>query len=215
MKSSVLLFTILSVLILSQSSCGKKKVIGDVHVYGSITDAYDNAPVSNVQLRLYKGDQKSNDLMEHSVDINASTGAYDVKYFTAEKAKKGYTFVATPLGTEEYYFKDYKTSGDKRIYDNDCPYDIVLERMGYMKVRLIDVPPLNYLSYPEFHCDGNQYPLNVSNFSGDETFIVKLIPAHDNFYELTSRTSNYTDTIIAGNINMDYSGDTLYQTLQF
>lgn len=211
-----ILITIFAFLLITTLFSCRGKVVGDVHIYGNIRDAYDNAPVSNVELRLFKDGRSSFTEVTPTITMDSANARYDVKLITSDKAKRGYTFEWTPLGNdEEYYFGPNEVSGVKDINGNDCPYDILLKRTGYMTVRLIDVSPFDYLPYPEFHCDGNEFPVELFNYSGDTTFTVKLVPDGDNFYELVSRSNNFTDTIITGIINMNLSGDTLYQTLQY
>ncbi len=209
----ILVFLLFLIVCIS-TSCSKK-VSGDVHIYGDIRDAYDNAPISDISLRLFRDNKNSLSEVFPNITLDSNSGTYDVKLITDETAKRGYLFEWQPLGNEEYYFAGNELVGSQNIRGNDCPIDIRLQRMGYMTVRLIDVAPFNFLPYPEFSCDGNRQPVNLYNFDGDTTFTVKLIPNHDNFYELISRSGNFTDTIIAGVINMNLSGDTLYNTLQF
>lgn len=201
-------------IILTQFSC-QRSVVGDVRIYGTITDAWDNTPVTDVSLRLYKDGKKSSSEVLPTITMDSLTGFYDVRYITTERAKWGYYFVWSPNVWNKYYFSGNENSATKSIHGNDCPYDIVLQRIGYLKVRLIDVPPFDYLPYPEFHCDGNVQPVDLYNYDGDTTFTVRLVPNADNYYELISRHNNFIDTVIAGVIRMNLSGDTLYQTLQY
>jgi hypothetical protein len=193
----------------------KKKVVGDVHIYGTIKDAYDNSSITDIELRLLRDDKNAYTLMNPVLTRDVATGAYDLKLITTESAKRGYLFEWTPTGQRNYYFDGNTNTGARLINGNDCPIDIILKRTGYMKVRLIDVPPFDYLPYPTFHCDGNNNPVNLFNYNGDTSFVVQLIPNSDNFYELVSRSNNFLDTVISGVINMNLKGDTLYQTLQY
>lgn len=207
----MLFFSISAILFLS---CNRK-VIGDVEVYGKIYDAYDNTPVSNVELSLYrKNTGNSATYMEGTYTIDAS-GNYSYRYPGGGVARKGYIFQYRPLETGKYYFDGSDSTGEYMITDNKCEVNVGLKRTGHMQVRIIDVPPYNYPPYLQFNCDGNYYPYDLYSFDGDTTFYVQLAPNRDNFYELTSRYNNNVDTIISGVINMDLSGDTLYQTLQF
>lgn len=215
MRSQLFLFIMLIAVVTLGTSC-RKNVRGDVRIYGDVRDAYDNQPIENMNFELVKREARSGEtLVSPEVSYDSLTGNYEVKYITGENAKRGYNFRWWPSNTEyEYYFDNFEF-GEELIDGNDCPIDITLRRTGYMTVRLIDVPPFDYLPYPEFTCDGNDRPVNLFNFNGDTTFTVKLIPDYDNFYELISTANNFTDTIIVGNINMDASGDTLFNTLQF
>lgn len=189
---------------------------GDVRIYGDVRDAYDNSPIKNMNFELVKREKRNGEtLVSPEISYDSITGSYEVKHMTSDNAKRGYDFRWWSSNTDyEYYFDNFQY-GEELIDGNDCPIDIRLLRTGYMTVRLIDVAPFDFLPYPEFLCDGNEVPVDLFNFSGDTTFTVKLIPDHDNFYELLSTANNFTDTIIAGNINMNASGDTLYNTLQF
>ena len=213
MKNTAYLLFV-SFIIMTQFSC-RGKVVGDVHIYGNIRDAYDNTAVPNVALRLYKDGRSANTEVNPTVTMDTATAKYDMKLFTSAKVKGGYWFEWEPLGGREYYFSPGENSGTRNINGNDCPIDIDLKRTGYMTVRLIDVSPFDYVPYPEFYCDGNEFPIDLFNYDGDTTFTVKLVPDGENFYELVSQSNNFTDTIITGVINMNLSGDTLYQTLQY
>jgi hypothetical protein len=202
------------IVIITQCSC-RGKVVGDVHIYGTIRDAYDNTPIPNVDLRLYKDGRSVNTEVNPELNMDSARAQYDMKLFTNEKVKGGYWFEWEPLTQREYYFGPGEIRGSRNINGNDCPIDITLKRTGYMTVRMIDVFPFDFLPYPEFYCDGNEFPVQLFNYDGDTTFTVKLVPDGDNFYELVSRSNNFTDTIITGIINMNLSGDTLYQTLQY
>lgn len=209
------LLLILCALVLFNSSC-RKNVRGDVRIYGDIRDAYDNKPITNVAFSLFQRDKGSNiTLLAPDISLDSTTGDYELKYITSENAKRGYQFRWQTNNTgREYYYSNFDY--DSEIIDeNECQIDIRLKRSGYMTIRLIDVWPYEYLPYLEFSCDGNQYPVELYNFNGDTTFTVKLIPDYDNLYELTSEDRNFVDTIIAGTVNMNASGDTLFNTLQY
>lgn len=214
MKINFLLIVGLSGLLIFYTSC-RKNVRGDVRIYGEIVDAYDNAPITDMTFELVRKERRNGETkMDPTITID-NNGRYEVKHVTSENAERGYLFRWQPQNnTREYYF-DNLSFGEYLIDGNDCPLDITLKRTGYMTVRLIDVPPYDYFPNLEFTCDGNDRSVDLFNFNGDETFTVKLIPDFNNFYELLTSTNNFTDTIIAGAINMDLSGDTLFNTLQF
>ncbi|MBP6455990.1 MAG: hypothetical protein KA275_04600 [Chitinophagaceae bacterium] len=212
MKNLIYLL-IASVLIFNFSSC-KKRVSGSVKIYGKIIDAYDNYGYTDIDLRLFQNQKNKSTEVAPDVKINAD-GTYEVNFVTNDVAQKGYDFEWTPNVLDDYYFDNEATSAYQFINDNECKVDITLRRTGHFKVRLQDVFPYDNIPYLEFRCDGNRYPVDLRTFSGDETFTTRLIPQRDNYYQLVSRAYNFTDTVIAGVVNMDLSGDTLYQTLQF
>jgi hypothetical protein len=200
---------------LLNTSC-RKNVRGDVRMYGNALDAYDNAPIKDMQFELVRKERRSGEtLLAPEISYDSISGNYEVKYISSSNAKRGYNFRWWAGNTDyEYYYDNFEYE-QELIDGNDCPIDIRLKRFGHMTVRLIDVAPFDYLPYPEFLCDGNEQAVNLFNFNGDTTFTVKLQPDHDNFYELISTANNFTDTIIVGSINMNASGDTLFNTLQF
>ncbi len=150
----------LSTVIITQFSC-RGKVVGDVHIYGNIRDAYDNTPIPNVDLRLFKDGRSVNTEVSPVVTMDSARAIYDMKLFTSEKVKGGYWFEWEPIGTREYYFGPGEIRGAQSINGNDCPIDINLKRTGYMTVRVIDVSPFDFLPYPEFYCDGNEFPVEL------------------------------------------------------